>query len=71
MMQLAVITGNRKMQFRMILSIILNWRGGGSCKLQASSLKKRFDIQDYPGIKNLERYNYEKIYTHKPAHHKT
>ena len=53
MMQLAVITGNRKMQFRMILKIILNYEGRGklqaaSFKLQASSLKKRFDIRDYP-----------------------
>ena len=37
MMQLAVITGNRKMQFRMILKIILNYEGRG--KLQASSSK--------------------------------
>ena len=52
-MQLAEITGNRKMQFRMILIIILNWRGGGSSKPQATSLKKRFDIQDYPGISKI------------------
>tara|TARA_R100001163_G_scaffold56177_1_gene43820 strand:- start:367 stop:555 length:189 start_codon:yes stop_codon:yes gene_type:complete len=49
MMQLAEITGNRKMQFRMIL----NYEGRG--KLQASSSKpeKRFDIQDYPGISKI------------------
>ena len=28
-------------------------KGGGSYKLQASSLKKRFDIQDYPGISKI------------------
>ena len=37
MMQLAEITGNRKMQFRMILKIILNYEGRG--KLQAASSK--------------------------------
>ena len=45
--------GNSKMQFRMILKIILNWRGEGSLKPQATSLKKRFDIQDYPGISKI------------------
>ena len=54
MMQLAEITGNRKMQFRMILKIILNYEGRG--KLQASSAKpeKRFDIQDNPGISKVQ-----------------
>jgi hypothetical protein len=36
-MQLAEITGNSKMQFRMILSIILNCKRRG--KLQAASSK--------------------------------
>ena len=29
-------------------------RGGASFKLQAPSLKKRFDIQDYPGISKVQ-----------------
>ena len=53
MMQLAEITGNLKTQFRMILKIILNWRGGGGLKPQAPSLKKRFDIQYYPDINRI------------------
>ena len=29
-------------------------RGGESLKPQATSLKKRFDIQDYPGISKVQ-----------------
>ena len=54
MMQLAVITGNRKMQFRMILKIILNYEGRGKLQAASSKPEKRFDIQDYPGISKVQ-----------------
>ena len=47
-MQLAEVTGNRKMQFRMILKIILNYEGRGKLQAASSKPEKRFDIKDYP-----------------------